>query len=419
MTDPQSPASQPATVSIARQPIFDDNRRLWGYELFCVGAPQFTPAEAPEDTAECVASSAFMGLQQVIGQGQKIVIDFDEMGILDRMPYALPPALAVIQIDEPLYGRPNMPELLTRLKSDGYRLALRGFSGHADFGQLYALVDIIGVPVVGQTPQAIADLLATIRNVNATLLARRVDDAAGFDRCRQAGVGLFQGAFFKQPDTVKVRPMSSNEVSRLKLLQQIEKPDLDLDELAETIQSDAATSFRLLTYLNSASFGFAQKVKSVHHAIRMLGWSKLKNWLRVVLLNDMSQAPHTTDLLQLSAQRGKFLELVARSHDYWGFDPESLHLLGLFSLLDTMLGTAMDAIVIHLPIEEKLKGALRRDANNEYLPLIQLAQYLEEARWEEAQAMMRQLNLNPEKVTAAFTEAVAWAGQLAEVSGGN
>ena len=63
----------------------------------------------------------------------------------------------------------------------------------------------------------------------------------------------------------------------------------------------------------------------------------------------MSEAAGAPDLLQLSAQRGKFLELVAQRHDFWGFDPESLHLLGLFSLLDTMLGTPMDEIVTFLP----------------------------------------------------------------------
>ena len=149
-----------------------------------------------------------------------------------------------------------------------------------------------------------------------------------------------------------------------------------------------------------------------------MGWPKLKNWLRVVLLNDMSQAAEAQDLLQLSAQRGKFLELVAQSHDFWGFDPESLHLLGLFSLLDTMLGTPMDEIVSFLPIENKLKGALRREVNNEYLPLVQLAQCVEEARWEDAEAMMQQLNLNREKVTAAFKDAVEWADQLIVMDGG-
>ena len=401
-------------MSIARQPIFDENRRLWGYELFCVGqgAPA-SPADCePESTAISVAASAYMGIQQILRQGQKIMLNFDEMGILDDMPYALPPVHAAVQVDERIFLRPAIPEMLERLKSDGYLIAVRGFSGDRGFDPLYQMADIIAVPVIGRQKAEVSTLLSAIHDMDAKLLARRVDDAAGFEMVRDAGVTLFEGAFFKQPDTITVHKMNSNAVSRLKLLHSIEQQDPDIDGLAETIQSDAAISFRLLTYLNSAAFGFSQNIKSIHHAIRLLGWQKLKNWLRVILLNDMSQAANASDLLQLSAQRGKFLELVAQRHDFWGFDPESLHLLGLFSLLDTMIGTPMDEIVTFLPIENKLKGALRRDANNEYLPLVQLVQYVEEARWEEAEAMMQQLNLDREKVTAAFKDAVEWADQL-------
>ena len=419
MSKDSMPSSPSASVSIARQPIFDQNRRLWGYELFCVGkGPSAKPDVEPDNTAINVAASAYMGLQQILTQGQNIMLNFDEMSILDDMPYALPPLHAAVQVDERVFLRPDIPEMLERLKSDGYLIAVRGFSGHPQFDPLYELADIIAVPVIGKLKAEVATLLATIHDVDARLLARQVDDAAGFAMCREAGVTLFEGAFFKKPDTITVHKMSSSAVSRLKLLQRIEQRDPDIDALAETIQSDAAISFRLLTYLNSAVFGFSQKIKSIHHAIRLLGWSNLKNWLRVVLLNDMSEATAAPDLLQLSAQRGKFLELVSQRHDFWGFDPESLHLLGLFSLLDAMLDTPMDEIVTFLPIENKLKDALCRDANNEYLPLVQLAQCVEENRWEDAEVKMNQLNLNREKVTAAFREAVEWADQLTSMHAG-
>jgi c-di-GMP phosphodiesterase len=415
MPNNSSPSPAATSVSIARQPIFNEDRRLWGYDLFCVGG---SVSARSGTTAINVASSAYMALQQILKQGQRIVLNFDEMEIIDNMPHALPPELAVVQVDEQLFLRPHIPQMLTRLKSDGYLIAVQGFNGDRQFDPLYELADIIGVPVIGREKMEVSRLLATIHGVDARLLARRVDDAAQFETCREAGVTLFEGAFFKQPDTITLKKMTSNKAARLQLLQRIEARDPDIDRLAETIQTDAAISFRLLTYLNSAAFGFPQKVKSIQHAIRLLGWPKLKNWLRVILINDMSEATSTPDLLQLAAQRGKFLELVASGNDFWGFDPESLHLLGLFSLLDTMLGTPMKEIVTFLPIEDKLKGALRQDPDNEYRPLIRLAQCVEEARWEDAEAMIQQLNLNHGKVTAAFKTAVAWADQLTTMDTG-
>jgi c-di-GMP phosphodiesterase len=167
--------------------------------------------------------------------------------------------------------------------------------------------------------------------------------------------------------------------------------------------------------LNSAAFGLRSKIESIHQAITMLGWRKIETWLRVVLLNDMSQKAEAPELMAVAVQRGKFLEQIARDHDFWGFDPEILHLLGVFSLLDTMLGMPMEDIVTYLPLEGKLKAALCREPNNEYLPLLQLAQHYEEAQWEEGRQMIQRLNLDGAKVQAAFQASVDWAAEMARL----
>ena len=110
--------------------------------------------------------------------------------------------------------------------------------------------------------------------------------------------------------------------------------------------------------------------------------------------------------------------MIAKAHDYWGFDPESLHLLGIFSLLDTMLGVPMTDIVAYLPLDDKLKAALCGEPNNEYLPLLELARHVEEARWEACEKMMQQLNLNSDKVKAALQEAIDWADEVSSLQAG-
>jgi c-di-GMP phosphodiesterase len=132
----------------------------------------------------------------------------------------------------------------------------------------------------------------------------------------------------------------------------------------------------------------------------------------VVLLTDMNQSNDSKELVLLSAQRGMFLELVAREHDFWDFDPESLHLLGLFSLLDALLRLPMTEIIGYLPIEDKMKRALCREAQNEYLPLLRMSQCFEEAQWPEAEAMVQQLNLDRAKVNIAFQKSIEWARGL-------
>ncbi|UCF92583.1 MAG: HDOD domain-containing protein [Desulfobacterales bacterium] len=415
MTQKKNPEEDLISVAIGRQPIFDAKRRLWGYELFGVGRTATTGAGLPEeaDVAASVASSAYMGLQHVLDRGKKVFVNFNEKSILDNLPYALPPVLVAVKVEEHLYKRSSVAELLHRLKSDGYLIAVAGFSGDPVCDPLYRLADIIGIEVAHQTRDALAAPLASARSYRALLLASRVEDPRRLKLCQELGFSLFHGAFFKSPDKITIRKLSSHEVSRLSLLQSIEKDEPDMGQLAEAIQADVSISFRLLAYLNSAAFGFPQKIRSIQHALALLGWRQMKNWLRVVLLADMSQSQEAYELVWLSAQRGKFLELITREHDFWGFDPESLNLLGLFSLLDTLLGSPMTEIVSYLPLDHKLKAALCREPNNEYLRLLELAQYFEEGRWVEGEKTIQQLNLDSHKVKAAFQISLNWTTDLA------
>ena len=345
-TDNRSSAAQAATVSLARRPVFDDNRRLWGYELFPVGAATALGDTAnKESAAASLAKSAYIGLQNMLDRGKKIVLDFSAKGLLDDLPYVLPPVSAVVQVDETVLSSPDVVPSLKRLKTDGFLVAVDGFTGNPAGDPLYRIADIISMAVDGKRGDDLMAVTDFARRYDVLTMATGVQDPALFEACREMEFSLYSGAFFKTPDVIKLRRMSPAEVSRFRLLRLFEMQEPDIDVMAETIQTDVSVSYRLLAYLNSAAFGFPQKIKSIRQAIALLGWNKMKNWLRVSLIMEVSPNKDASDLMLLSVQRGKFLELISTDHDYWGFDPDSLNLLGTFSLLDVMLGVPMADIV--------------------------------------------------------------------------
>jgi EAL and modified HD-GYP domain-containing signal transduction protein len=107
-----------------------------------------------------------------------------------------------------------------------------------------------------------------------------------------------------------------------------------------------------------------------------------------------------------------FLELITRAHNSRKFDPEMVHLLGVFSLLDALLQMPMTEIVDSLPIDPGMKSALRHETESEYLPLLQLAQLLEETKWSEADLLAQQLKLDQGQVRKAFQASIDWASTL-------
>jgi EAL and modified HD-GYP domain-containing signal transduction protein len=402
-------------VALARVPVFDREQRLWGYEVRCVTSPQRDSEshEGKEVVLSYLASTAYIGLQMVSERGKKLIVSLDEKMILEQFPYALPPNLALIKVSRKEPAEPSLIVALEELKRDDYGLAVVDIPPDPSEDAICLLADVFCVLVAG-LDRPLGPLVDSLKRPGVALMAVGVSDRTMLARCHSAGFDLYQGSYFKSPEQVPIRRLTTNEAARLRLLHLIENADPDVPEVAEAIQSDPALSFRLLAYLNSAAFGFRQSIKSIRQSITLLGWNRVKNWLRVALISDMAQGVHSAELVHLAAQRGKFLELIGERFDFWGFDPNALQLLGLFSLLDTILQVPMADAVEYLPLDAKMKAALKRDPNSEYYPLIQLAELYEEGRWTEADELVSRLGLDDDLVKAAFHVAVSWANQWSE-----
>lgn len=401
-------------VTFARLPIFDAKKNLWGYELIYLTGDdkKITPSQRHKAITPDLAAGTSLAIEQMLDKGKKVMVNFSWQNLLDNLPYALPPGRTVVKITDP-GPLDSLAPVLEKLKTDGYKIAIN--LTPRTCRPVLELADIICLDISGMGVPDLASMCTKTAPYGSLILANRVHDQLGFDVCHRESFSLFQGSFFKQPENVSVKKILSGTISKFQLMETMEKEDPDFSKLAATIQADVAISYRLLSHLNSASFGFRQKIDSIKDAITILGWHNLKNWLRVVLLAEVSENQHASELIFLSAQRGKFLEQIGLDHDFWGFEPDSLFLLGMFSLLDALLNRPMKEIVKHLPLADTLKGALCMEDNNEYVPFLKLARYFEEAEFDQSDAMMNQLGLDTKKVKLAYGGSIDWAARLCEL----
>ena len=403
-------ASEQHRVFFTRQPILDAKRSIWGYELLGGEIKEGIYEVFPQqESAASLSSSTYLGLQEAMERGKKIMVGFDEASVLSGVPYALPPAFGVMRLLSDAAYAPGLDNALQNLRTEGYQIVIEILPGKLPPADICRQADLFAFDL-GTTPLGQINL-DPLRPYQALKLMRGLKMGEQFQAAREMGFTLFQGAFFKEPECVPGRKLGSNEVARLNLFRLIETDDPDLKAIAAAIRSDVSISFRLLSYLNSAFFGFRHNIQSIDQAMMLLGWVKLKGWLRAVLLVDMAGKEEVPqELAALSLQRGKFLELLAAAYDYWGFKPETLFLLGLFSLMDAVLGMPMESVVELLPLEAKLKAALRRDPNSEYHPLFELLECLEDADWPGLQNRTQKLCIDQDLIKGAFAQARDWAG---------
>src|SRR3954465_6538908 len=147
-----APASCPASpdLYVARQPIFDAQLKLFGYELLFRASREnrFTSTDQEQASLSVIANSFFVfGIGALAGEARAF-INFTRETILNDYAYALPRDCLVVEILETVKPDPEVIAACTRLKQHGYVLALDDFDQreqHEDIGPLLDLADIVKI----------------------------------------------------------------------------------------------------------------------------------------------------------------------------------------------------------------------------------------------------------------------------------
>lgn len=405
-------------VFVARQPIFDKDLATWGYLLLFRSSKDASRAEFEDDLAATLQVVANMSLcPDGYQPGAKLVVHFPGRSIPGGAPYALPPEGTVVLLEETPDTAEYFLTAVSGLKAAGYTIGVNDFQARERSRDLCALADILFIDVLGKDKAEVQDLAAEARrrSKSALLLAKRVETRQSHGLVAGLGFDLFQGYFFREPKTTAGRTIPSTEVARLRLFELIGRDEPDFDAVVRAIQSDVAISYRLLTFMNSASFSFGHKVDSIHQAVLLVGWRPLRNWLRLVILTDILPTGKTRELTYLSAQRAKLFETVAQARGFVK-DADRLFLLGLFSLLDAMFDMPMTDIVRHLPLDAELLDALcgRRNRLSAWLDL---ARTIEQSDWEGLRLTAKALSIPPGAIADGYQKSLAWADSFFESFG--
>lgn len=411
------PAAEPSPANLhllTRNPIFTAAKTVWGYEIQTTASLASGPSAdgSQPNVGAAVISGDYIGLNTILARNKKILLSYSQEQLHKHVPYAFPAQSSAILVDAQLQNDPLLAPALRQMAADGHTIALEWHKGITPASDLMAMASVLCL----QSPDLGSDLGPI--PAGKTVIARNVTTREELAELQRLGVTLFQGRFFKTAEVIPGKKLSSHQNSRLQILRVIEDESPDLDVLARTIQADVSLSYRLLTYLNSPTFGFMRKIDSIRQAITLLGWINVRNWLRAVLMADMAQGEVQTELLHLSLWRGKFLEQTVAGHDYWDFKPDEMFLLGMFSLLDAILGIPMADALAFLPLNDAQKKALRGENTTEYMPLITLMLAFEDHDEESLDRVLQDLNLERETMRRVHCEAGAWAASILDVGQG-
>ncbi|GAB6111323.1 EAL and HDOD domain-containing protein [Desulfomicrobium salsuginis] len=412
MMEEQYPEQLYDKICVARHPIFTADMQVWGYELLFrheedIQSAVFTDGD--QATSQIIAdgfSLAAPGLRQ----GSKALINFPRNVLVGAAPYVLPPERCVVEILESVRPEPEVIQACHELKKRGYVLALDDYEGAPGLEPLCELVDIIKVDILHKTPKEVRSIVDGVSGYKAALLAEKVETHDIFKVCKNLGFTYFQGFFFNRPEIIPGRKLSASQVTKLKLLKELGALDTNPDRLVQIIQTDLSISYRLLKYINSAFFGLQVEVTSIPRAVAMLGCQNMRQWLQVVILSDMNTTDKAQELVRISVQRARFLQLLAMRHPT-PFDQDSMFLMGFFSLLDAILDQSMSTVLEEIPLDPALKKALV-DPTSPDSAWIGLLDEIDRCNWARLNGKAAQMGLSMALISRLSAEASAWANEV-------
>jgi c-di-GMP-related signal transduction protein len=293
------------------------------------------------------------------------------------------------------------------MREQGFRLALRG--ADLAFMQLHAET-LVPLATHIELPHGHPDMgaiVALARHAEPPLsvVVKKLTSWREFDACGPLGAAGFFPTLCTTPRPENAgTSLSPQGVFILQLMQMVQD-NADVRLLENVLKRDAALSYKLFRYINSPAFGIEVEIESLRHAVTMMGYNPLFRWLSVLLATTNTKG-YSQALLQAAIIRGRFAELLGKDL-LPRADAEHLFFVGMFSLLDQLLGVPLEKVISEIVLPDTVVQALlnREGVFGPFLKLVEACEQPEGPVAELAEALM----MTSTRVNQAHVAALAWA----------
>jgi EAL and modified HD-GYP domain-containing signal transduction protein len=179
--------------------------------------------------------------------------------------------------------------------------------------------------------------------------------------------------------------------------------------MEEILKREPALVYRLLRYLNSPLLGLRNEIRSIGHAISLLGENEFRRWVSIVALVSMAE-DKTPELIRTALTRGYFCEEISSGI---GMSPQKsdLFLMGLLSVTDAILDMPMKDVLCNLPLTADLNTALS-GGTNRFRDVYDTLLCYERADWGKLSSLVAKIGSPENRVPECYLSAANRATSL-------
>jgi c-di-GMP-related signal transduction protein len=404
------PAPELHNRFLARQPILTAKKQLFAYEILSRYGPENYCRAIPGKGLSINAMDELflMGIRTMTDNLPAFLNCSHEFLLADYLTL-MPRELVVGEILETVPPDAEVLAACRRMKDQGYRLALDDYCDLPEMRPLLGYADFVKIDVLltGFPEQKRVIDICHARKIPA--LAEKVETDAQFHICSELGYDYFQGYFFCRPQIVGRKSVPANKTIYLELLHAANEPVFNLHKIALIFKRDVSLSYRLLRYLNSAAFAFHTEIRSIPHALTLLGERAMRKWISLVSVAALG-GEVADSLLRLPLLRAMFCELIGIKIGMHR-EANELFLMGLLSVMDALLNLPMSVVLAEIPVDNDIKKALLGNQSR-YRPIFEVVLDYESGTWEQLANSARQIGLHENFLPDLYLRSVRWVSEV-------
>jgi c-di-GMP phosphodiesterase len=403
-------------VFIGRQPILNCEEEIVAYELLYRNDNNNIFPDVDSDSATIdvlVTSYLTIGINDIT-YGKPSFINFTENLIMQQSLYYLDPSKIVIELLEDIPITYQLIERIKELRSHGFKIALDDFVMNDNvvlYEELFQYIDYIKIDFLNTPLKKRMEMedKIKIQFPSIKLLAEKVETREEYEIAKRTGYSLFQGYFFEEPKIIKSTDIPPNLLQYFNIIALLDDEEVNLDFLAESIEQEISLTYKLLQLINSSAKRTKLKVRSIKQAILLLGLSELRKWIYLLVMRE-TKIKKNEDLFQelmfASLFRAKICEKLARHH--YKANYSEYFLVGLFSLIDTLLHRPMNKVVSQLPLSDVILNTIS-GGNTEMSPYLQMSIALSKFDLDLIESLGTELAISQQNLIEIYDECYQWA----------
>lgn len=295
------------------------------------------------------------------------------------------------------------------LKKKGYQIALDDFTDNANVEPLTRFADFIKIDFQATPDWVRRHLAHQYASRGIKMLAEKVETPEQFQEAWEMGYSYFQGYFFCKPEVMICRDIPAYKINYLLLLQEINREEPDTARIEQILKQESSLCYKLLRYLNSAALGFAVEIRSIRHALSLLGLGETRKWISLVALAGMGD-DKPKELVVSSVVRAKFCENLALKI---GLERRAAEffLMGLLSMMDAILERPLAQVLDELCVSKDIRTALL-DGVNVFRYVYELVLAYERGNWGRVSQFASALRAAESAVAQSYQDAVSWGQRI-------